>query len=255
MFVKQLLLKSKTKFVHNVNLDKFKKLDKKKKLNQFSFFKAIGFKNVDTLDFSDYEGANIIFDLNNNITPIDHLNKYDLIYDGGTLEHVFNIGNAMNHLNRMTRKNGVIFHSNPCNGYIDHGFFQISPTLYFDYYLTNDYKILCANILDKSIGRKYFSVKQDLYRTLDVNFGPKFSPKGVLNFCAQKLSVKDNITIPQQGFYISKWKKGKQKYYQVETIFYLRYLNKLRSIFELWLRLPFYLIETLKSIKRGNHEK
>jgi hypothetical protein len=171
---------------------------------------------------------------------------------GGTLEHIFNIGNALNHLTRMTKIKGVIFHSNPCNGYIDHGFFQISPTLYFDYYLTNDYKILCANISDKSIGRKFFSVKQDLYRTLDINFGPKFTPKVVLNFCAQKLSLKDNITIPQQGFYISKWNNDKQKYYQVEICFDLQYLNKLRKIFEYYLRLPFYLIETLKSIKRRN---
>ena len=76
--------------------------------------------------------------------------------------------------------------------------------------------------------------------------------KVFLNFCAQKLSLKDNITIPQQGFYISRWNNDKQKYYQVEICFDLQYLNKLRKIFEYYLRLPFYLIETLKSIKRRN---
>jgi hypothetical protein len=77
------LLKSKTKFNHKVNLNNFYNLNKKQKLDQFSFFKAIGFKNVDTLDLSDYEGANIIFDLNEDKIPSGLINKYDLIYDGG----------------------------------------------------------------------------------------------------------------------------------------------------------------------------
>ena len=60
---------------------------------------------------------------------------------------------------------------NPCNGYIDHGFFQISPTLYFDYYLQNNFKILNSVIIEKSIGSKTLNINQDLYRTYSPDFG------------------------------------------------------------------------------------
>lgn len=244
------LLNSKKKYSHNVNLDQFKNLDNNQKLSQRLFFKTLGFKNIDTLDLDEYEGANIIFDLNKDKTPKNLLNKYDFIYDGGTLEHIFNIGNALKHLTRMNKDRGVVFHSNPCNGYIDHGFFQISPTLYFDYYLTNQYNILYAGIIEQSIGRKIFPIRQDLYRTLDVNFGVKFTPKGVLNFCAQKSNETDEITTPQQGYYNAMWNDGKQKKYDVEMHVPLTNFKGIQYLFRFWIRTPYYLIEILKSLKK-----
>ena len=98
----------------------------------------MGFNQIDTLDIEDYEGANVIFDLNQTLLRNDLIDKYDFIYDGGTLEHIFNIGNALINLSRMLKTNGMVFHANPSNGYIDHGFFQISPTFYFDYYIQNN---------------------------------------------------------------------------------------------------------------------
>ena len=90
------LINSKKIYNHNVDLDKFNDLDSTRLFTQELFFKTLGYKRVDTLDVSDYEGANILFDLNQNQTPKEHINKYDLIFDGGTLEHVFNIGNVIN---------------------------------------------------------------------------------------------------------------------------------------------------------------
>lgn len=244
------LIKSKKKYKHSVNLDNFIHLDKKKILNQKLFFNTLGFDNIDTLDVDDYEGANIIFDLNDNITPENLINKYDFIYDGGTLEHVFNIGNALKHLTKMTKKRGFIFHSNPCNGYIDHGFFQISPTLYFDYYLSNGFKIVFAHIVEKSIGRKIYPVRQDLYRTLDQDFGSKYTPKGVLNFCTQNTKESEEIITPQQGYYISKWKNNNQTSYKVEKHITLNNYKTLIYFFTLWLKTPYYILRKLKSIKK-----
>ena len=50
--------------------------------------KRIGARTVDALDASDYEGANILHDLNRPL-PDEHKKKYSLLLDGGTLEHVF----------------------------------------------------------------------------------------------------------------------------------------------------------------------
>src|SRR5512145_477284 len=53
-----------------------------------SVFKALGAKQVSSLDFSAYEGASFVHDLNQPIGPDLH-ERFDTVYDGGTLEHVF----------------------------------------------------------------------------------------------------------------------------------------------------------------------
>src|SRR5438128_12686818 len=52
-------------------------------------FKALGARSVVSLDASDFEGANIVHDLNKPL-PAELPERFDLVYDGGTLEHVFN---------------------------------------------------------------------------------------------------------------------------------------------------------------------
>src|SRR6202171_3135289 len=52
-------------------------------------FKQLGAELVDSMDASDYEGATVVADMNKAI-PEELHEKYDLVYDGGTLEHVFN---------------------------------------------------------------------------------------------------------------------------------------------------------------------
>jgi len=41
--------------------------------------------NVKSLDASNYEGADFIYDLNNSDPPEELVSKFDLIFDGGTM--------------------------------------------------------------------------------------------------------------------------------------------------------------------------
>ena len=52
-------------------------------------FELLGADHVESLDFSDYEGATVIHDLNDPI-PKQHHNSFSAVVDGGTIEHVFN---------------------------------------------------------------------------------------------------------------------------------------------------------------------
>jgi len=105
------------------------------------FFKSLGFSEVKALDFSDYESACCIFDLNNDKVPEYWLEAFDVIYDGGTIEHVFHIPNVLNNIYKMLRQGGRIFHFSPASNYIDHGFYMFSPTLFYDFYKTNKFEI------------------------------------------------------------------------------------------------------------------
>ena len=58
------------------------------------FLKALGAEQIHSLDASDFEGADIICDLNKPI-PEEYRNKFSCIIDGGTTEHVFSFDQAM----------------------------------------------------------------------------------------------------------------------------------------------------------------
>jgi len=67
--------------------------------------------------------------------------KYDLIFDGGTLEHVFHMPNALQSIHDLLAVDGRILHSSPMNNWVDHGFVQLCPTFFADYYDANLYKL------------------------------------------------------------------------------------------------------------------
>ncbi len=114
-------------------------------IDTYKFFEMLGFSEVHAIDISDYEGADIILDLNQECSE-EFKEKFDVIIDGGTLEHVFNIPNAMRVLCGLLKPNGTIIHGSPLSGYVDHGFYSISPTFYLDFYRQNGYRIINSEI-------------------------------------------------------------------------------------------------------------
>lgn len=97
------------------------------------FLQALGAKQVDTLDLSDFEGAGILHDLND---PVDKslAGKFDLIIDGGTTEHVFDVARCMDNLNVLTADGGTIMSCVPANNWFAHGFYQFGPELVYGYW-------------------------------------------------------------------------------------------------------------------------
>lgn len=102
------------------------------------FFKMLGITELSSLDSSSYEGAEIVADLNEPIDERLH-GRFNLVLDGGTSEHVFDVRTCLANLSRMVRVGGEIQHQTPLNNYPNHGFYQFSPTLYHDYYTTNGF--------------------------------------------------------------------------------------------------------------------
>lgn len=95
-----------------------------------SFLKRIGGGRVDAVDVSDYEGAAILHDLNEPIG--DNLRaQYSAVFDGGTLEHVFNAPTGLRNTMEMVAEGGHLITFNPANNFLGHGFYQFSPELFF----------------------------------------------------------------------------------------------------------------------------
>ena len=93
-------------------------------------FLGMGATSVDAMDFSDYEGAKLIHDLNHPI-PGDWHERYDLIFDGGTLEHVFYFPTAIKSAMQMLKLGGRFVSVTMPNNWCGHGFYQFSPELFY----------------------------------------------------------------------------------------------------------------------------
>lgn len=102
-------------------------------------FNLLGF-NLEVVDIVKARGDEIIADLNEPVQPDLH-ERYDMIVDTGTIEHCFNIAQAMKNLAQMTSKGGYIFQSNPLS-WFNHGFYNINPTFYYDFYQENGFDII-----------------------------------------------------------------------------------------------------------------
>ena len=81
-----------------------------------SFFRLLGVTDIAWLDHSDYEGANIIHDLN---LPLpDELDEYaDFIIDGSTFDNVFSPGDAMRNIARLLKPGGRVFTINQASNH------------------------------------------------------------------------------------------------------------------------------------------
>ena len=93
-------------------------------------FKSLGAASVSAMDVSNFEGASFVHDLNQPIGA-DLRERFDLVYDGGTLEHVFNYPTALRSCMEMLRPGGHLFLHTITNNWCGHGFYQFSPELFF----------------------------------------------------------------------------------------------------------------------------
>jgi SAM-dependent methyltransferase len=94
------------------------------------FFTLLGAREIVAIDASDYEGAQVIHDMNDPIP--DYLeSSFDLFLDGGTLEHVFDFPTASRNCMRTVRPGGRFISFTMANNFSGHGFYQFSPELFF----------------------------------------------------------------------------------------------------------------------------
>jgi SAM-dependent methyltransferase len=92
--------------------------------------RALGATQFDSMDKSDFEGATVLHDMNLPIAQ-EHHQKFDLVCDGGTLEHIFNFPTAIQNAMEMVKVGGHLIIQTPTNNWSGHGFYQFSPELYY----------------------------------------------------------------------------------------------------------------------------
>ena len=99
--------------------------------------KKFGAVKVDSFDNSKYEDATFVVDMNLPI-PEKYAGEisgaYDIVIDFGTLEHIYNVPQALWNMSTLCKTGGDIVHVLPANGWVGHGFYQFSPELFYTVY-------------------------------------------------------------------------------------------------------------------------
>lgn len=126
-------------------------------------FEVLGASLIDSMDFSAYEKASIIHDLNQPV-PDTYKKKYTVIVDGGTIEHVFNFPVAIKNCMEMLQVGGHYIGITPANNLMGHGFYQFSPELLYNIFREeNGFVVKKMVIVTQNIAGNY----SDWYEVLD----------------------------------------------------------------------------------------
>ncbi len=113
-------------------------------MSDVSFFRRLGFDDVVTLDYSDWEKPDLVWDLNQPV-PTDWHGRYDCVLESGTIQHVFHLPNVLLNMHDLLAPGGRVVHGQaPSHNHVDHGFVMFSPTLFHDYWSANGYTIDAA---------------------------------------------------------------------------------------------------------------
>lgn len=174
-----------------------------------SLFELLGFTQSVRLDYSSYEAAEHVFDLNSPQLPSELTQQFDLVLDSGTIEHVFDIAMALRHCAEMLKPGGRVVHLTPSSNCVEHGFYSVSPTLFADFYSASRFTLeslyLCRVPRDLLRG---------VWQTYDYLKAPnQFIPIGMLSgdtwftFCVATREPTSHAQVPQQSFYASAWNK------------------------------------------------
>jgi hypothetical protein len=109
------------------------------------YFKDLGIEIL-SIDYSDYEGADIIADLSiepsKNLDICRWLGSFDAVFDIGTSEHVGNTFASISNAFALLRDGGYYFYDLPYAGWLNHGLIQFCPSYFAELTRTNELDML-----------------------------------------------------------------------------------------------------------------
>lgn len=103
-----------------------------------AFYKELGASGYQSLDAN---GKSTIYaDLNKPLDP--HPGEFDLVTDFGTSEHVWDFAQCWRSIHSLCKEGGFIAFEKPCQGFHDHGFWNVHHTTWKDLAKANAYEIM-----------------------------------------------------------------------------------------------------------------
>ncbi|HJR06794.1 MAG TPA: hypothetical protein VJ842_06025 [Pyrinomonadaceae bacterium] len=171
------------------------------------FLAMLGANEICSFDASEFEGASNLHDFN---FPIDDnfKNRFTVVIDGGTLEHIFNFPVAIKNCMEMVEVGGHFLALTPTNNFTGHGLYQFSPELFFRIFSEpNGFKLVRMIIFEDRAGAEWFEVIDPDAIKERVGL-VNAQPTNLLVLAEKVETVEIFATPPQQSDYVALWKSN-----------------------------------------------
>lgn len=182
-------------------------------IDDVTLFRALGFSEVKSLDFSSWEGADYIADLNLPL-PDELHGRFDAVFEAGTIQHVFHLPQVLTNIHALLKDGGRALHGMAtCTNHVDHGFYMFSPTLFHDFYSENGWRIDDAFFYEFAPywhRHRFESAPWKIYRYTpgcldDLAYGGMGAAQMALFFAVTKTAGARADVIPQQSYFRRFW--------------------------------------------------
>jgi hypothetical protein len=173
-----------------------------------ALFRRLGARSVDALDISGFEGATLIHDLNRPL-PEDMAGRFSVVFDGGTLEHVFHCTTALASYMALPRMGGHLLIAVPANNEMGHGFYQFSPEFFFRTLTPeNGYRLCGLFLVPMFADADWLRARDPATAGRRVGFNAPRKPSYLFVIAQRVERAPAFAQTPQQSDYSAEWATG-----------------------------------------------
>lgn len=128
--------------------------------------------------------------------PLPPMGEFDVIINHGTAEHIFDIAQVFKSMHDACKPGGLMIHEAPFTGWLDHGFYCLQPTLFYDLAAANGYCIVSVAV-EEIQSRQVIDVES---REAMTALLPSVPNNAMLYVVLQKVADAP-FMVPMQGIY------------------------------------------------------
>ena len=169
-----------------------------------ALFGLLGAREVVSYDASDYEDATVVHDFNTPLPP-SFDQRHTFVFDGGSLEHIFHFSVALHNAMRLVKVGGTYLGASGANNQVGHGFYQISPEVYFRAFSgENGFKVSEIFLIEGREARPWLLVRDPagVGRRTSIATGREL----ILHVLAERVDDRPIFACPpQQSDYVHAW--------------------------------------------------
>jgi hypothetical protein len=159
--------------------------------NVKQLLEARGLTNVTAIDYFD-PAADLRYDMNLPIPEHEH-ERYQTVYDIGTIEHVFDTRQCLENCMRMVTVDGYYFVTTPVKGYFEHGLHTFAPEVLIRALEMNNFEI----VYEQFTSRRGERIKH-----------ANEAADSLIWVVGRKTASTGQFKIPQQACYEEAWSDG-----------------------------------------------
>ena len=155
----------------------------------------LDYRELVAIDFHGTPQARPI-DLNH---PVQLGRRFEMVIDGGTAEHVFNVAQFFRTCHELAAPGGLMLHNNPFRGWLEHGFYNFNPTFYWDVAAANRYEVLMLVYTEVQPMRIEQLVSRE--RVIEMARAGQLGANAMLYAVYRKPAEEAPFAMPRQAYY------------------------------------------------------